>query len=109
MKMILFQPFFAQKECGFAKNLKKENKNLKIQLEELIWSHENELAEKERFMDDRIRTLENLLEESHDENERLSEELLDLRDFEIERSLSAELGKIDKSPDFERVIEPVSG
>ena len=91
------------------KNLKKENKSFKIQLEEVIWSHENELAEKERFMEDRIKTLENLLEESHDENERLSEELFDLRDFEIEKSLSAELGiKNDKSPDFE-VVEPVSG
>ena len=47
-------------------------------------------------MDEKIATLEILLEESQHENERLSEELLDIRDFEIERTLSAELSGINE-------------
>ena len=47
-------------------------------------------------MDEKIATLEILLEESQHENERLSEELLDIRDFEVERTLSAELSGINE-------------
>jgi hypothetical protein len=47
-------------------------------------------------MDEKIATLEILLEESQHENKRLSEELLDIRDLEIERTLSAELSGINE-------------
>ena len=57
-------------------------------------------------MDEKIATLEILLEESQHENERLSEELLDIRDFEIERTLSAELGGInDENQDNFEIVE----
>ena len=85
-----------QKETKFAKILENENKALKSKHEELIRSHENELGEQRRKMGDKIETLEVLLEECQHENERLSEELLDIRDFEIERTLSAELSGINE-------------
>ena len=57
-------------------------------------------------MDEKIATLEILLEESQHENERLSEELLDIRDIEIDRTLSAELSGInDENQDNFEIVE----
>ena len=66
-------PKIFQKDKSLRKILQIENKALKTQLEELIWSNENQLREKQQQMEEKIATLEILLEESKHENERLSE------------------------------------